>query len=84
MLLVGAGLGWFMRDTADSGGGGTIVTVVGVTVPADLDQFAPLQRIASPPNPAVFDPATIIGLDPTGTLDVPATRSAATPTHRAA
>lgn len=71
MLLIGAGAGWYMRDAADSGGGGTVVTVVGATVPADLDQFAPLQRIATPPNPAVFDPATIIGLVPAGTLDVP-------------
>ena len=72
MLLIGAGLGWFMRDTADSGGGGTIVTVAGATVPADFDQFAPLQRITTPPNPAVFDPANIIGLEPPGILDVPA------------
>ena len=71
MLLIGAGLGWFMRETADSGGVGTVVTVVGATVPADLDQFAPLQRIATPPNPAVLDPATIIGLEPAGALDVP-------------
>ncbi|MCY7298010.1 MAG: hypothetical protein LH616_02220, partial [Ilumatobacteraceae bacterium] len=75
MLLIGAGAGWFMRDTTGSTGDGavTVVTVVGATVPDDLDQFAPQQRIATPPNPAVIDPASIIGFQPVGTLEVPST-----------
>ena len=78
MLLIGAGAGWFMRDTTGSTGDGgstavTAVTAVGATVPDDLDQFAPPQRIATPPNPAVIDPASIIGFQPVGTLEVPLT-----------
>ena len=70
MLLVGGAAGWFMRDDGASTTGG-VSTVVGVTVPADLDQFAPEQRIATQPNPAVIDPAGIIGFLPAGTIDVP-------------
>lgn len=70
MLLIGGGAGWVMRDSSSSEGS-TAVTVVGVTVPADLDQFAPQLRIATPPNPAVIDPASIIGFQPGGTLEVP-------------
>ncbi len=73
LLLIGAGAGWFMRDTAGSSDGETVVTVVGGTVPDDLDQFVPQQRIATPPNPVIIDPASIIGFQPVGTLDVPPT-----------
>ena len=72
MLLIGGATGWFMRDTASSTEGSTAVTVVGATVPADLDQFAPEQRIVAPVNPAVLDPVSIIGFRPVGTLDLPA------------
>ena len=71
MLLIGVGVGWFMRDTTETSGDRTAVTVVGATVPDDLDALAPQQRIATPPNPAVIDPATIIGFRPVGTLEVP-------------
>ena len=71
MLLIGGAAGWLMRDTS-GGGAATAVTVIGATVPHDLDRFAPQQRIVTPPNPAVIDPATIIGYQPAGTLEVPA------------
>lgn len=72
MLLIGIGVGWFMRDTTGSKTAVTTVTVAGATVPTNLDQLAPQQRIATPPNPVVIDPATIIGIQPVGTLEVPA------------
>ena len=72
MLLIGGGAGWFMRDTAGDGAA-TAVTLIGATVPHDLDQFAPQQRIVTPPNRAVIDPANIIGFQPVGTLEIPAT-----------
>ncbi len=71
MLLIGAGAGWVMRDTTSNTGDGTTVTVVGATVPVELDQVAPQRRIATPPNPAVIDPSSIIGFQPVGTLEVP-------------
>ena len=73
MLLIGGGTGWLMRDTARGNESGTAVTVVGATVPADLAQFAPEQLIFAPPNPAVIDPASIIGFQPAGTIEVPTT-----------
>ena len=69
VLSIGGGIGWFTRGTTESGAA-TVPTVVGATVPADLDQFAPPRRIAQPPNPAVIDPASIIGLQPAGALYV--------------
>ena len=81
MLLVGGAAGWFMRDDTDgsTSDGGSPVTVVGATVPGDLDQFAPSQRIATPPHPVVFDPANIIGLQPAGTIEVPASAALGLP-----
>jgi len=73
MLLIGGGTGWSMRDTASGTESSTAVTVVGATVPADLDQFAPEQRIGTPPNPAVIDPSSIIEFQPAGTIEVPPT-----------
>lgn len=72
LLLIGGGIGWFTRDTTTADRGGTAITVVGAPVPDDLDGFAPQQRMAPTPNPAVYDPASIIGLQPAGTIEVPA------------
>ena len=73
MLLIGGGIGWFMRDTTGDNTAVTTPTVVGATVRTNLDQLAPQQRIAPPPNPVVIDPATIIGVQPVGALEVPPT-----------
>ncbi len=74
-LLIGGGAGWLLRDDS-SGSTGTATpaaTVVGATLPADLDAVAPQQPLPRPASPAVVDPATIVGLDtlPVGLLDVP-------------
>ncbi|MGB8859001.1 MAG: hypothetical protein WCC60_07090 [Ilumatobacteraceae bacterium] len=73
-LLIGGAAGWFMRDEGSSGGpAATPVTVAGATLPAALDSVAPLRPLPPLPNPAIVDPAAIIGLDATtsGALEVP-------------
>ncbi len=72
MLLIGGGAGWLLRDTDDGTGPATVATVVGATLPADLNQVAPEQRLIDTPNSAVIDPASIIGLHVGDGVEVPA------------
>lgn len=75
-LLIGGGAGWFLRDDspAEPATGTPPATVVGATLPADLDAVAPEVPLPRAANPAVADPSTIVGLDAIaqGLLDVPA------------
>lgn len=75
MLLVGGGIGWFMRDDGDTkgrNGNAPVATVVGAALPTSLDSVAPQLPLPAAANPAVIDRASIIGLDNTGMIDVPA------------
>ena len=79
MLLVGGTVGWFMRDDASSGRAGRatrsnspIATVVGAPLPIALDSMVPQRPLPPAANPAVIDPASIIGLDTAGVIEVPA------------
>lgn len=67
MLLVGGAAGWFMRDDGGKSGSGvaTVGTVLGATLPSQLDDLAPVQPLTGAPNPAVVNPTNIIGfVDP--------------------
>ena len=79
MLLVGGTVGWFMRDDASSErvsgatrGNSTVATVVGAPLPTALDSMVPQRPLPPAANPAVIDPASIIGLDTAGVIEVPA------------
>ena len=73
-LLIGGGVGWFMRD--DGGGAvSTAGTVAGRELPtgADLDALAPVRPLPSAHNTMVVDQTRIVGLPERATVHVPAT-----------
>ena len=75
MLLVGSGIGWFMRDdggTTGGNGNAPVATVIGAALSTSLDSVAPQLPLPAAANPAVIDPASIIGLDTAEMIDVPA------------
>ena len=65
MLLIGGAAGWFLRDSergnTTGSGAATVATVLGATLPSQLDDLAPVQPLPGAPNPAVVAPANIIG-----------------------
>jgi hypothetical protein len=71
-LLIGGGVGWFMRD--DSGPAATSGTVVGRDLPAgaELDALAPVRPLASAHNTMVIDQTRIVGMPERTTVHVPA------------
>ena len=72
MLLIGGGVGWFMRD--DGGGtSSTKGTVVGKAIPTGsaLEVAAPTRSFPSATNSVVFDRSRVIGLPATQLVDVP-------------
>jgi len=69
MLVAGGAAGWVTRVRPTTAP--PTVTVIGAAMPA-LDDVAPPRPLRHAPNTAVFDPATIIGLDLTGRVVVPA------------
>ncbi len=78
MLLVGGTAGWFMREEASSESASRvtrnspIATLVGAPLPTALDSMVPQRPLPPAANPAVIDPASIIGLDTAGVIEVPA------------
>lgn len=81
MLLVGGTAGWLLRDSesgnSTGGGAATVATVLGATLPSQLDDLAPVQPLPAAPNPAVVDPANIIGFVAAGAAPGGATVPAA-------
>jgi hypothetical protein len=71
MLAGGGAAGWFTRNSDAPDVAGAPTTVVGLPLPSDLEPLAPVRPLPDTPSPIVVDPATIIGDDTTGSVDVP-------------
>jgi len=71
LLAAGGAAGWFLGSSDDGASTTPGAPVVGRPFPEPLDTDVPLQPLPALPNPAVIDPASIVGLDRTGELEVP-------------